>query len=187
MCKCGRISVKCTREVAACHYVCVNAFVFVFIRQTFWHLEASWGGGGGFEAYCLHPSVCAFVCTQICEWRWWSALKACLAHSVERRGGFCSKIKLDLDQHVEFLAVFSPLKMICILIVYLIKLNLRNNIVYYSQGTNIQLSWHMMLCEYENLAVSKFDSLPSLILTHIYSLSCFMFFFPFYFLHVLTR
>lgn len=63
----------------------------------------------------------------------------------------CSKMKLDLDQHVEFLAGFAPRNIICILIVYLIKLNVESNIVYYCQGTNTQLLWHIWLHEYESL------------------------------------
>ena len=69
-------------QVAACHYVCGKAFVFVFIKQAF----GIWKPARGFEAYCVHPSVCVCVCVclclfvcpplhvcvcaLICEWRW---------------------------------------------------------------------------------------------------------------------
>lgn len=57
------------------------------------------------------------------------------------RQGARSRIKLDLDQHVEVFFVFfgriSSLKIICILIVYLIKRNIKGSVVYYSQGTDI--------------------------------------------------
>lgn len=62
MCKCGRISVKYSREVAACHYVCVNAFVFVFIRQTF----GIWKAARGALKHIVRIPLCVFVCTLIC-------------------------------------------------------------------------------------------------------------------------
>lgn len=62
--------------------------------------------------------------------------------------------------------------------VYLIKLNVKSDIVYYSQETNIQLLWHIWLCEYESI-VAKLWLRPNL--THyqlkiLIFLACFMFF-----------
>lgn len=53
---------KYTREVAACHYVCVNAFALVFIRQTF----GIWKPARGALKHIVCIPLCAFVCTQIC-------------------------------------------------------------------------------------------------------------------------
>ena len=59
-------------------------------------------------------------------------------------------------------------------------------IVYYSQGIDIQLLWHIWLSESESFvakltsAASEFDDLPTLILTHIYGLLLFFHLFPIY-------
>lgn len=145
MCKGGRISVKYAREVAACHYVCVNAFVSVFIRQTF----GIWKPARGLWSI-LQASLCVCLC-------------ACWY--VSRGGAECIKIlpgalcgetegpfqdKTRLRSAYWLFGRISSLKNNLHIDCMSDKAEHKKWYFYNSQETNSQLLWHIWLCEYES-------------------------------------